>query len=255
LKVIADREIVLEPKYIKVAKDLRKMILRDYSGELSLMPSVGFAGPDELLVILPKPVSAYNQAEAEKSWQLALDYFHGEEINLHKTYATQTDWMIIGPFPNKNKFEGHYTKYPPEKEIDLTAVYNGVQGPIKWMEFKQQETIATVDFKKLYTPNEFVCAYALCYVTSPTKREVQIRLGTNDSAKLWLDGKLIYDYASEGTAILDRDIIQTTLPKGTTPILLKICNGEMDWGFVFRMTDTEGHIMNDINYSTRLQNK
>jgi hypothetical protein len=252
LKIIADREIVLEPKYINVAKDLRRMKLRDYSKELGLMPSVGFAGPEELLVILPTPVSAYNSEEANKSWQLALDHFHGEKINLQKTYATQTDWMIIGPFLNNKGFEGHHTKYPPEKEINFTAKYDGVNGLVKWMEHKQQETFATVDLKKLYTPNEFVCAYALCYVTSPTNQEVQIRLGSNDSAKLWLDGNLIYDYASEGTAILDRDIIQTTLPEGTTPILLKICNGELDWGFVFRITDTNGQVMNDLSYSTSL---
>jgi hypothetical protein len=69
-----------------------------------------------------------------------------------------------------------------------------------------------------------------------------------------LDGNLIYDYPSEGTAILDRDIIQTILPEGTTPILLKICNGELDWGFVFRITDINGQIMNDLSYSTSMPN-
>jgi len=255
LKVIADREIVLEPKYIKVARDLRTMKLRDYSAELRLVPTVCFAGPRDLLDVQLTPVATYNRDEAEQAWKLALAYFNGEKIDLQQTYATHTHWMLIGPFPNNRDFVGHHTSYPPETEIDLKATYNGINGPVTWQEYKPQGAWATVDLKQVFTPTEFVCAYALCYVTSPSERQVQIRIGTNDSGKLWLGGKLIYDYSYEGTAILDRDIIQTILPKGTTPILIKVCNGEVNWGFVFRITDTEGRIMDDVRYSTRFSNK
>jgi Uncharacterized protein conserved in bacteria (DUF2225) len=92
----------------------------------------------------------------------------------------------------------------------------------------------------LFEPTEYVCAYALCYVALPKERQVQIRLGTNDSGKMWTGGGLVFDYPYEGTALPDREVIPVTLPAGTTPILLKICNGQLNWGFVFRITNLDG---------------
>jgi hypothetical protein len=105
-----------------------------------------------------------------------------------------------------------------------------------------------VDLKKVFSRSDYVCAYALCYVTSPTPVDAQIRLGTNDSGKLWLGGKLVFDYPYEGGAILDREIIPVRLPEGTTPILLKICNGQLNWGFVFRITDAQGRPLRDLRF-------
>lgn len=251
LKVIADREIVLDAKYVKIAADLRTMILRDYSKELGLRPTISFVGPADEPRLMLVPAKTVNLSEAEKIWTLAIDYFNGQEIDLQAKFGTLKNWLVIGPFPNPDKFEGHSTVFPPEKTIDLNAEYPGETGAIKWTTLNQPGPLASVDFKKVFSPSEHVCAYALCYVTSPEKRKVQIRLGTNDSGKLWIGGKLIFDFSTEGSAILDRDIIQTTLPAGTTPILLKVCNGEANWGFVFRMTDLKGNLMNDLQFSTK----
>ena len=255
IRVLTEKQIVTTPKYVALTEEFRQMKLRDFSGELGLTPHICFSGPLDFPVVKLKSASLHNKKEREKLWGLAIEYFNGGDVNLQETYATRTNWMLIGPFPNKGDFQGHNTEYPPEKEIDLTAVYDGVNGPVQWTEYKQQGHLASVDLKKVYTPSDNVCAYALCYVTSPIERDVQIRLGTNDSGKLWLGGKLIYDYPYEGGAVLDRDVIQTTLPEGTTPLLLKVCNGELNWGFVFRITDLKGEIMEDIRYSTTLQNK
>jgi len=249
LKVIADREIVLDAKYVKIAADLRTMTLRDYSRELGLRPTISFVGPADEPRLMLVPAKTVNLSEAEKIWTLAIDYFNGQEIDLQAKFGTLKNWLVIGPFPNLDKFEGHHTVFPPEKTIDLNAEYPGETGAIKWKTLNQPGPLASVDFKTVFSPSEHVCAYALCYVTSPEKRKVQIRLGTNDSGKLWIGGKLVYDYPAEGSAILDRDLVQTTLPAGTTPILLKICNGEANWGFVFRITDLKGNLMNDLQFS------
>jgi hypothetical protein len=69
--------------------------------------------------------------------------------------------------------------------------------------------------------------------------------------KVWLGGTLVHEYPREGSAILDRDIVPVTVPKGTTAILVKACNGELNWGFVFRITDASGTPLPDITYSVR----
>jgi hypothetical protein len=255
LKVLADREVVLDAKYVKIAQDLRAMKLRDYAAELGVRPVISFVGPDDTPRLTLMPAKLVNQPEVENTWALAIDYFSGNEIDLQAHFGTQKNWLVIGPFPNPGQFEGHRTVFAPEKKIDRDAEYPGVNGPVKWSELHQPGPLASVDLKKFLTPTDHVCAYALCYVTSPTHRKVQIRVGTNDAGKIWLGGKLIYDYPSEGGAMLDRDVVQTTLPAGTTPILLKICNGELNWGFVFRITDLKGHLMQDLQFSTKLPGK
>ena len=48
---------------------------------------------------------------------------------------------------------------------------------------------------------------------------------------------------------LDRDIVPIRLPKGTTPILLKITNNLHNWGFFFRLTDSQGRQLKNVKFS------
>ncbi|NIA13989.1 MAG: hypothetical protein GWP08_07905 [Nitrospiraceae bacterium] len=249
LDVIAKREVVTDAKYVALARELRGMRLRDYSEDLGLLPVISFAGPADSPTVRLNPASASDPKKVAARWPVALAYFRGDTVNLREHFNTQTDWMVIGPFANTQGFEGHHAVYPPETELNFAAVYDGLNGKVRWRELRGGEDRLSVDFTQVYEPTEHVCAYAACFVTSPTERDVLVKLGTNDSGKLWIGGKLVFEHAQEGTAYLDRDIVSVRLPAGTTPILLKICNGENNWGFVFRITDPAGGAIDDLRLS------
>jgi len=251
LEIMAKKEQITTPKYVALAKELRDMKLRDYSEDLGIVPSLSFAGPADNPQVRLVPLESVNPEDTEKFWDVALRYYKGEEVDFEGMFGTQTEWWTIGPFANGEGFAGHHAVYPPEKEIDLEGVYDGLNGKVRWQSHKEKENRLTVDFTKIYQPTEHVCAYALCYVTSPEERDVQIRVGTNDSGKVWLGDKLVLDYPQEGTAYLDREIIPVTLPAGTTPILIKICNGENNWGFAFRITDQKGRPAEGLTFSLK----
>ncbi|HNR35976.1 MAG TPA: hypothetical protein PKO36_12405 [Candidatus Hydrogenedentes bacterium] len=248
LKVLTDREIVTTPKYLNLAQELREMRLRDYSGELGFEPFAACMGPDDTPALQVVPKDSMGGSASDVLWDMACRHFRGEAISFRRFFGTQTDWMVIGPFPSAEKLQGHNVAFPPEQEIDLKAEYDGVDGKARWREYKAPSDRASVDFTKVFNPTENVCAYALCYVTSPVEREAQIRAGTNDAGKIWLGGKLVLDYPEEGGAILDRDIIPIVLPSGKTPILVKVCNGVNNWGFVFRITDRTGNPIPDLRF-------
>lgn len=255
LQALADRKMVTDPKWVALAKDLRHGTLRDYSADLGLVPLPTLIGPSDSVRIQLMPTSpampnAHN-ATYEQAWELGLKLFRGEDAPLKQTFNTITDWMVIGPFGTQQDVGAcHQTAYPPEKSLDLQAEYDGHAGKkVRWQRLAANKAKMTVDFKPAFTPTNNVCAYALCYVTSPAERKVTIRLGTNDFGKLWVAGKLVYDYPHDGGAILDRDIVPVTLPKGTTPILLKVSNAKNDWGFVFRITDEKGQPVRDLKFS------
>ena len=251
IRVLAAREIVTTPKYAALAREIRDLKLRDYSADLGLVIEPVILGPYDYGMLNLVPKTSFSPNQQEDFWKVAIERINGRIKGLKDRVGTCTHWMLIGPFPNEGlEFKGHNTAYPPEAAIDLSAEYDGIGGKkVRWEEHAQNDTFTAVNLAKAFTPTEHVCAYALCYVTVPKETTAQIRLGTNDSGKLWIGGKLVFDYPNEGGMILDRNVVPVTLPSGTTPILLKVCNGEGLWGFVFRITDEKGRPLANIGYS------
>lgn len=255
LQALADRKMVTDSKWVALAKELRHGVIRDYSPDLWLVPLPTIVGPSDSVRVQLMPISPAmpdaRNANYERAWEIGLKLFRGEDVPLKQEFNTITDWMVIGPFGDKqDASDCHRAAYLPEKSQDLAAEYTGREGKkLRWQHLAPNDTKMTVDFKPLFTPTENVCAYALCYVTSPEEEEVSIRLGTNDFGKMWVAGKLVYDNPHDGSATLDRDIVPVTLPKGTTPILLKVTNAKNDWGFVFRITDHLGKAVPGLKFN------
>jgi hypothetical protein len=251
MRVIADRQVAINPDYVKAAQDLRAMTPRDYSSDLGLSIVPTFVGPREEVEVglMPSAVYASSPIAELKAglWTLGARIAHGADIDRAKELSTQTHWLLIGPFDNKDN-QGYAAAYPPENEIDLQGEYDGLAGTVRWSEYHPAPKQASVDLVRAMQPSEYACAYALCYVNNPAEREVQIRGGANDAWKLWVAGKLVYENPGEGRIILDRDIVPVTLPAGTTPVLLKVCNNRKDWGFIFRITDAQGAPLNDVTF-------
>ena len=79
------------------------MILRDYSRELGLTLAAAIVGPLQ-----------------DSLWDVARRELEGETVYLPTIFPAQRDWLLIGPFANKEK-GGLASVYPPEKGISLTA--------------------------------------------------------------------------------------------------------------------------------------
>jgi hypothetical protein len=87
----------------------------------------------------------------------------------------------------------------------------------------------------------------------PEARPVQIRLGSNDWAKLWVNGALVFNsHPAQGRpVILDEDVLTVNLPAGTSRLLLKVSNLAKSWGFCLRVTDLNGNLMKDVRFDTK----
>lgn len=159
---------------------------------------------------------------------------YGKESGLIST------WNAIGPFDNA-EFKGHATAYPPERTIDLGATYDGVNGPVGWNTISAGEGRGFVNLLHHFTPTDWVTIYALTYLHTERAMDAELRVGSNDSVKVWLDGKSVWDFGGERGAVFDDDVIPVRLEPGWTPVLLKVSQSGNKWGFFFRVTDREGH--------------
>lgn len=147
-------------------------------------------------------------------------------------------WLLCGPFDNLG-MEGHDRIYPPEQSIDLEATYIGKDGQnTAWKPNHTAEWRGYVDLLQEFDQTDWVCTYALCWVTlEKGPRDVLFRIGSNDSVKAFLNGKPLWDNKIERVASVDDDLVPVTLPQGTSTILLKVCQTGLNWGFYFRITE------------------
>jgi hypothetical protein len=157
----------------------------------------------------------------------------------------ESDWWIIGPFENKN---GLHKRYPPEREIKLSKSYKGKDGKVRWRQAEDSLLEGHVNFKEILAPNIWVVAYGLLSFQSPTEREAQFRIGTNEATKIWLNGEEVWIRNLRRSAVVDDDVISVALQEGENTVLIKVCQKIGEWGFFFRITDPEGKPFDDITF-------
>jgi hypothetical protein len=254
MPIMRERLMATNPEYVRVARDLRRLILRDYGQELGLTLAAAIIGPlqDSALEIIPKKIfdKTPNAALQDSLWDIARRELEGEMVDMPVLFPSQRDWLLLGPFANKEN-EGLDKVYPPERGIDLNAKIDGIDGHITWKEYRCAPYSIMVNLAKEFKPSEEVCAYALCYAKTEKPAKVQLRVSGNDVWKLWVGGKLVHETADPGRILLDREVLPVNLPSGTTPILIKVCNNKRDWGFVLRITDRDGKPVKGLTVGTK----
>ncbi len=250
-KAVSERMIVTNPGFRRAAEAIRAARpadLRDMLG-LTIVPTL--AGPREELEIGLMPNAVYDAnpiaALNKPLWDLGLRLFRGEELDLHASLGTQAAWKVIGPFPNAGG-SGLDMAYPPESDDNLNLRCETPLGTASWQSIEAPPRAASINLARMLQPFEEVCAYALCWVESAREQAAQLRLGANDTCKLWMDGTLVFECRDPGRAILDREIIPVTLKAGRSAILLKVCNNKKDWGFIFRITDPAGRPLRNLRF-------
>jgi len=149
-------------------------------------------------------------------------------------------WYLIGPFDNPGD-AGLETPYPPETEsFDPGAAYTGKDGrQIGWQEINKADLIYIQDLLK---PNEMAVAYARTHVVSPDGRTTELLLGSDDYAKVWLNGELVWRNRTGRSLAADQDRVVVTLKQGVNTLLLKIVQGGGRWGYVARFRDPAGEL-------------
>ena len=162
-------------------------------------------------------------------------------LNFVKTFK------IIGPFGGKDS-DTFNTAFPPEQELDFSAAYLGSIDRVNWRT-ASVDNKGYLDFLKFFSLSDWVCAYAYCKVISPKTIPAQLRLGTNDTATLWLNGQKLLSKNIERSAAPDSDILPVNLKKGENTILIKVCNTEFNWGLYLRITNTSGQSIKNLKFN------
>lgn len=184
----------------------------------------------------------------------------GETIDLQKHFGFVTHWKLIGPFDN-TATKGFDVAYPPEKELKFDAKYRGKDDEVAWTEFATDDEYGTVNLAKALAPHKGAITYATAEFQSPAAQSVEIRLGTPNAWKLWINGELAFarDEYHRG-ASLDQYKVPVKLQAGRNVLLLKVCQNEQteewaqDWKYQLRVCTKSGSAVLSTGVTTSQRN-
>ena len=181
----------------------------------------------------------------------------GRKVNLTRHFGFLVDWQMAGPFHNKDR-AGFESVFGPEKNAELSASYDGMDGKVKWQGYSTGDEYGMVDFNKPYGDLKEVTGYAQTEFVSGINRPAELRLGCKNAWKIWLNGELVFgrDEYHRGMRI-DQYKLPVQLKKGGNTILVKACQNEqvedwtVQWQFQLRVCDATGTAIHSATKKNR----
>jgi hypothetical protein len=171
----------------------------------------------------------------------------GAPVDLAAHYGFLREWRLAAPFDNGGD-AGFKAVYPPEKGVDLSASYKGKNdAKVAWAEHVCKDAYGVVDLNKVLGKEKGAVAYAFAVVDSPAERPVQVRVGSTNAVKIFLNGKELFavDEYHHGMRI-DQYAGAGVLKAGRNEVLIKVCQNEQsenwaqNWMFQARLSDATG---------------
>jgi hypothetical protein len=171
----------------------------------------------------------------------------GVEVDVAAHFGFVRRWHLAWPFDNP-RGRNFDTVYPPEKGVDLAAVCKGKSGAlVRWKAYTTADPYGLVDLNKAIGKEKGAIAYAHAVIDSPAERPVEVRIGTPNAIKVFLNGKEVFgrDEYHHGLAV-DQHVGKGVLKAGRNELLVKCCQNEQTeewaqaWIFQVRLCDATG---------------
>lgn len=175
----------------------------------------------------------------------------GETVDISRHFGFIPKWMMTGPFDNKEE-KGFAVAYAPEKEFEsgnpnLAAEYGGQLGKVQWKPIETTDDYGVVDIAKQIENYKGSAMYATTTWKSDKDQTLELRLGTPNAWKIWVNGKLVFEREEyHRSSQMDQYTVPVTLKAGENVISMKICQNEMtqEWAqryqFQVRVCDQTG---------------
>ena len=178
----------------------------------------------------------------------------GQVVDMRQHFGFVSSWQIVGPFDNRKEV-GFGTIYKPEGDylqsgsVNLKATYpakaEGAQAA--WQPATTEKPDGTVDLNPILLNEKGAVVYAFATFESPVEGKFQVRFGTPNANKAWVNGSQVtMNNVYHTGAQIDQYVATTQLKKGANNVLLKLCQNEQteawaqDFSFMLRFSDDTG---------------
>lgn len=166
-----------------------------------------------------------------------------KQIEANIAYITL--WEVAGPyFKEGNNYDALFNiVFPPEEgktEVNWRPIPAGTNPKQPYI----------IDLLKFFGGEQRV-AYARTYIYSPTDQNARLELGSDDGAKVWLNGELVHSINAARPITPDSDKVNIKLKKGWNSLLLKITQNNLGWEFCVKIVKQDGAPLENLRYATK----
>lgn len=150
-----------------------------------------------------------------------------------------SEWMVVGFFDaGQDAFDADLG---PETDTNAVRIYTGKTGPTSWqaIDADAQGYVDLTSIPASAGVRDNAIAYIQCTIISPDERDVTYTFGADDGSRLWINDELVYEENGSHGANPLQTIGKVTLRTGANRVLIKIRNGNGDFGAYFRILDDD----------------
>ena len=166
-------------------------------------------------------------------------------------------WLVLAPIPFADSQNGAEAldkeQVKDEAKLKPSAGEKVKIGDkeLAWKEHTCKEHL--LDFNALLgNTTEDSVAYAVTFIVAPEDlKGVKMKTGSDDQAKVYLNGKEVFKFTDPRPADKDQDTTEVTLRKGVNVLVAKVVNEKMDWSFCVRFTDKDDKPLTNLKSQTK----
>ena len=146
------------------------------------------------------------------------------------------EWLVLGPF------------FPENLETDFLASANGETAAnpkpgdtvtttegrtLTWTVYRTEGKI--INLERAIGKHEEAICYAFCLLESEQGGDGEIRVGSDDSVVVFLNGQKVHTQPAKRAIRIDEDRVPVSLRPGQNRCLVKVSNGLRKWEFATRV--------------------
>lgn len=155
-------------------------------------------------------------------------------------------WLVLAPVPFDadpseanldRQYLGDEVGLKPREDESVTV--NGQR--LVWKKYLAADHF--VDFNAFVgQPSENATAYAVCYIHSDKViPNVTLKLGSDDHCKIYFNNREVHRAVGMRAASKDSDSVpKLIIRNGVNILIVKVCNGNGDWGCCARFVGADG---------------
>jgi len=150
--------------------------------------------------------------------------------NAAQTKATDDylkDWRLLGPFKSKTPGKISLAFAP----VDETKLLSGQWKSLgKWQRVTANPR-GMVNLTSELGAVEWAVAYGYTEINSVHARDCELRCGSDDGIKIWLNGRLVHTHEIQRGYAPAADKVSIHLEAGVNQLVVKVDNYRSGWGF------------------------
>ena len=151
-----------------------------------------------------------------------------------------TAWLIAGPYMIEGQggsdlFDHAFEPETNPDSAEWSRPADGVVSPR-----------GVVDFNRAFAGSDRV-AYVRTIITSDRAQSARIELGSDDGAKVWLNGEVVHANNAMRGLTLGEDVFEAQLTEGSNVLLIKVSQGGGDWSLAVRLRGAMGFRLDGVD--------